>query len=179
MTHKHLLRGSLLFLGIAMAPAALAYLSPEDVLLNKELYLPPTQREAADRVDAQTRESAERREREQEILFKAQRSSESSSFEAVPMPAEGNGAAPEQYTGSFSPEDLRLLQTIRLLDRVQRNQQVVLYGDRLLPMQVDTLHGGAPLAPTGAGGILSGLTMVGAVGWTLLRARKGKVIVER
>ncbi|MFH1444246.1 MAG: hypothetical protein ABIG34_02550 [Candidatus Peregrinibacteria bacterium] len=178
MTYKHLLRGTLLVLGLVVAPAALAYLSPEDVLLNKELYLPPTRREAALRVEQQARESADRREREQEILFKAQQSSESSSAEAVPMPLEGNGAAPE-YTGSFSQEDLRLLQTIRLLDRVQRNQQVVLYGDRLLPMQVDSLHGGAPLAPTGAGGILSGITMLGAVGWTLLRAQKGKVVAEK
>ncbi|MDD5041600.1 MAG: hypothetical protein PHX87_03810 [Candidatus Peribacteraceae bacterium] len=176
MTYKHFLRGALLLLSLCVAPAALAYLSPEDVLLNKELYLPPTTRETMDRVAQQSRESADRREREQEIIFNAQHSSEASSVAAVPAPAEGNGAAPE---GSYSAEDLRLLQTIRLLDRVQRNQQVVLYGDRMLPLQADSLHGGAPLAPTGAGGILSGITMAGAVGWTLWRAKKGKVMAAK
>lgn len=174
MIYKHLLRGSLLILGLCLAPAALAYLSPEDVLLNKELYLPPTKRETDTRVQEQSRESAERRDREQEILFGTQHSSEASSAAPVPMPVEGNGAAPE----GVSADDYRLLQTIRLLDRVQKNQQVVLYGERLLPMQVDGLHGGAPLAPTGAGGILSAITMVGAVGWTVLRAKRGKVITR-
>ncbi|MDD5103038.1 MAG: hypothetical protein PHX93_01410 [Candidatus Peribacteraceae bacterium] len=177
MIHKHILRGALLILGLSMAPAALAYLSPEDVLLNKELYLPPTTRETLDRVSTQARESAERREREQEIIFNSQHSSEASSAAVVPAPVEGNGAVPAE--GSLSKDDLRLLQTIRLLHRVQRNQQVVLYGDRMLPMQADALHGGAPLAPTGAGGILSGLTMIGAVGWTLLRAHRGKVVIAR
>jgi hypothetical protein len=177
MTYKHFLRGAILLMSLSMASNALAYISPEDVLLNKELYLPPTKRASDDRVSEQSRESADRREREQEILFGAQHSSEASSVSAVPMPVEGNGSAPE--VGSLSSEDLKLLQTIRLLDRVQRNQQVVLYGDRMLPMQADSLHGGAPLAPTGAGGILSGLTMVGAIGWTLLRAKKGKVMIAR
>ncbi len=176
MIHKHILRGTLIILGLVAAPAALAYLSPEDVLLNKELYLPPTKRESDTRVEQQTRESADRREREQEILFNTQRSSEASSVASVPMPLEGNGAAPE---GSISAEDYRLLETIRLLDRVQRNQQVVLYGGRMIPLQADTLHGGAPLAPTGAGGILSGITMIGAVGWTIWRAKKGKVMIAR
>jgi len=177
MTYKHFLRGTILLLSLSVAPATLAYISPEDVLLNKELYLPPTTRESLNRVTQQTRESADRREREQEIIFRAQHSSEASSVASVPMPIEGNGAAPEN--GTYSPEDLRLLQTIRLLDRVQRNQQTVLYGDRILSLQQDVLHGGAPLAPTGAGGILSGITMVGAVAWTLWRAKKGKAMIAK
>ncbi|MFH0851605.1 MAG: hypothetical protein V1876_02550 [Candidatus Peregrinibacteria bacterium] len=177
MINKHFLRGALLLISLSVAPAALAYLSPEDVLLNKELYLPPTTRETSDRVTQQSRESADRREREQEIIFNAQHSSKESGVAAVPPPVEGNGAAPAE--GSLSQDDLRLLQTIRLLDRVQRNQQIVLYGNRMLPMQADSLHGGAPLAPTGAGGILSGIVMVGAVGWTLLRARRGKVVIAK
>lgn len=177
MNMKHLLLGAILLLSLSVAPVAQAYLSPEDVLLNKELYLPPTRREADERVNQQSRESADRREREQEILFETQRSSESSAA-VVPAPSDGNGAAPDEM-GSLSAEDMRLLQTIRLLDRVQRTQQVVLYGDRMLPLQADSLHGGAPLAPTGAGGVLSAVTMLGAVGWTMLRARKGKVVVAR
>ncbi|MDO8468963.1 MAG: hypothetical protein Q7S29_04365 [Candidatus Peribacter sp.] len=177
MTYKHILRGAILIFSLTVAPAAMAYISPEDVLLNKQLYLPPTTRETLNRVTEQSRESADRREREQEIIFKSQHSSEASSVPSVPVPLEGNGAAPD--IGAYSPEDLRLLQTIRLLDRVQRNQQVMLYGDRMLPLQVDALHGGAPLAPTGAGGILSGITMVGAVGWTIWRAKKGKVMIAK
>lgn len=176
MTYKHFLRGTILILCLSVAPAALAYVSPEEVLLNKQLYLPPTTRESLDRVTGQSRESADRREREQEIIFRAQHSSEASSVASVPMPVEGNGAAPE---GAISADDYRLLQTIRLLDRVQRNQQVMLYGDRVLSLQEDALHGGAPLAPTGAGGILSGITMIGAVGWTLWRAKRGKVMIAR
>lgn len=179
MNIKHPIYGTMLLLGCAMASTALAYMSPEDVLLNRELYLPPTTRETSERTARQAQESAERREREQEILFKAQHSSEAAEPEDVSALSGVYGAAPENGTESLSADDLRLLQTIRLLDRVQRNQQVVLYGNRLLPMQVDTLHGGAPLAPTGAGGMLSGLTMLGAVTWTILRARRGKVITER
>ena len=175
MTYKHFLCGAILLLSLSVAPAALAYLSPEDVLLNKELYLPPTTRESSDRVSRQADESAERRDREQEILFGAQHSSEESSVATVPMPVENNGAAPAE--SSFSADDLKLLQTIRLLDRVQRNQQTTLYGERVLSLQSDSLHGGAPLAPTGAGGIVSAITMVGAIGWTLLRAKRGKVII--
>lgn len=177
MTYKNFLRGAILIFSLSVAPAALAYLSPEDVLLNKELYLPPSRRESEDRVSEQSRESAERREREQNILFDAQHSSEASSAAAVAVPVENYGAAPAE--SSFSAEDLRLLETIRLLDRVQRNQEVTLYGQRVLSIQADSMHGGAPLAPTGAGGIISAITMVGAVGWTLLRAKKGKVIIAQ
>lgn len=179
MKMKHLLLATILLLSLTVAPAAQAYLSPEDVLLQKELYLPPSGRESEERVDRQARESAERRDREQEILFKAQSSSEEMEDPAIGAAPEMNGAAGEEGLGSLDEGDLRLLQTIRLLDRVQRNQQVVLYGGRMLPLQADTLHGGAPLAPTGAGGILSAITMVGAVGWTLLRAKRGKVVTHQ
>lgn len=176
MHMKHLLLGTTLLFCLLPAPAARAYISPEDVLLNKELYLPPTKRESDERVTQQARESEDRREREQEIIFRSQHSSEASSV-SVAVQSEENGAAPDE--SSLSAEDVRLLQTIRLLDRVQRSQQVMLYGNRMLPLQADALHGGAPLSPTGAGSILSVLTMAGAVGWTLLRARKGKVITKK
>lgn len=176
MAMKHTLFAALLLTSLLVAPAAHAYLSPEDVLLDKNLYLPPTKREGDDRVAQQNRTSAERREREQEVLFGAQRSSEAT-LEAAPEIA----APAAQQTGSASEdltsEEVRLLSTLRLLNRVESNQNVLLYGNRLLPMQVDSEHGGAPLAPTGAGGILSAITMVGAVGWTIWRAKRGKVIV--
>jgi len=174
MTVKHTFLIGIAFLGLAVAPVASAYLTPEDVLLNKALYLPPTLRETSDRVAEQSRISAERREREQEVIFGAQQSSEASSV-AAPLPA-----APAEGTtnpASVSSEDVRLIQTLRLLDRVDRNQNILLYGNRMLPMQVDALHGGAPLAPTGAGGILSAITMVGAVGWTMLRAKRTKAVI--
>jgi hypothetical protein len=177
MTLKHTFLAGLALLSLTVAPSAYAYLTPEDVLLNKELYLPPTKRESDIRVARQSRESAERREREQEVLFGAQHSSESSEEASLPAAtSESNSAAD---TGQLTDEELRLLRTVRLLDRVDRNQNILLYGNRLLPMQVDAAHGGAPLTPTGAGGALSAITMIGAVGWTIWRAKRGKVIIAK
>jgi len=176
MTVKHTFLIGIALLSLSTAPVASAYLTPEDVLLNKELYLPPTKREGGERITEQSRISAERRAREQEVIFGAQKSSEVSSVENVlpAAPAEGSAA---MQGGVASDEDLRLIQTLRLLDRVDRNQNILLYGNRMLPMQVDAMHGGAPLAPTGAGGILSAITMVGAVGWTMLRAKRAKAVI--
>lgn len=57
---------------LALPSAALAYIEPEDVLLNRELFLPPTARDAQERTAIQNEESAARREREQQRAFELQ-----------------------------------------------------------------------------------------------------------
>lgn len=178
MILKHTLLIGIACIGLGVAPAAGAYLSPEEVLLNKDFYLPPTMRESGERVTRQVRTSTERREREQEIIFGAQQSSEQENDRAAAPAAPVESTTAAEGNDQATDEDLRLIRTLRLLDRVDRNQNILLYGNRALPMQVDAAHGGAPLAPTGAGGILSAVTMVGAVGWTILRAKRAKAVTR-
>lgn len=167
MTFKHFMYGvSALFALTAGAGTVHAYFSPEDVLLNKDLYLPPTARESQSRRDQQQQESVDRLQREQNILFKEQHpvAPESSSVSSV---AASDTLDP---TKSLSQDDQALLRTARLLERVQKSQAVLQYGGRVLPGD-GGYHQGAPLAPTGAGGVLSAIVMVGAVGWTVVRAK--------
>jgi len=180
MTHKKILTSAILLLGMLFAPAALAYTSPEDVLLNKDLYLPPTARSTVDRVNEQNRQSAERRAREQEVLFKTLPSEDTAANAQSSSVHEdaGDGSATAIDPGSLSASDLKLLGTIRLLDRVQQSQRVLQYGSRTLS-DGTVLHEGAPLAPTGAGSILLAITMTGAMGWTLLRAKKMRALTRR
>jgi len=162
-----------------LVPAgAVAYYSPEDVLLNKELFLPPSAREADTRASLQASEAAARREREQEAFFAAQRPIVEENVDPDSFYDDGayiqdglHGAAPAAGT-DLSAIDLELASTLRLLTRLEQQQRTLQYGTA-------GLHGGAPLAPlapTGAGGILAGITMLGAVVWTVKKARNaGKV----
>lgn len=174
MTLKYTFMAFSLLGSLFMASPALAYLSPEDVLLNKALYLPPEARESQDRVAAQSRVSAERRTREQEILFDAQHpTAEASST------SQGTTDATSAEDLSLTAEDLNLLRTIRLLNRVDQNQRVLQYGGRALTGDLQDLHGGAPpLAPTGAGGALSAIVMVSATLWTLWRAKRQRAVMR-
>lgn len=138
---------------------AQAYLLPEDVLMGNDLYVPPSTRDAQQRAEDQAALSAERREAEQAAEFARQHPAPppepevSNTDNDIPLDMGVNV--------NLGTEELELLRTIRLLDRVDRNQYIV-------------QHSGAPqpLAPTGAGGILASITMIGAVGWTLKRAGK-------
>jgi len=184
--------------GVALATLVplqvLAYYSPEDVLLSKEFFLPPTPRDSGSRIERQVTQSAARRESEQNSIFSEQYAAEAAKNPQTDLRSDILGdtetlraAAPEPTAaalpGGLDAHDLELLKTVRLLDqretrllnRVQDNQQIIqYYGSR-----PDMLHAGAPpLAPTGAGGILSALIMIGAVGWTLLRTSKGRVVTR-
>ena len=167
-----------LVLSILSTPAAHAYFSPEDVLLNKELYLPPSARDASDRAQRQASEAAERREREQDALFEAQRPLEpEDSFYLYEEgyfeegdPLYHDAAPAESIATTPSAVDVELARTLRLLDRLEERQRIMRYGG-------GQLHAGAPLAPlapTGAGGILVGITMIASVLWTVQRARKAE-----
>lgn len=176
-------------LGIAMPLQASAYFTPEDVLLSKEFFLPPSSREAQDRIERQVDESAERRQREQDLLLV--RTPSADELDASDLLSEVldegeslRAAAPElQILGGLDASDLELLKSVRLLEqrqdrllnRVDANQQYLqYYGSR-----PEFLHGGAPpLAPTGAGGALSAVTMLGAVFWTIRRARRAEQMTK-
>lgn len=170
---SHVLR-RLLPIAVAAAcllPAATsAYMTAEDVLLNSDFYLPPSMRESEDRIARQSAVSAERRTREQKEFFVHAAAPEE-------IPAEEDAAPEETTTGTddtagLSGSDLELLRTIRLLDRITDRQKVLQYGT---PADGQVLHGGAPgLAPTGAGAWLAATTMLGAVAWTMRRAKRSE-----
>src|SRR3989339_155338 len=115
MTQKIFI-ASALVLGLLGARTAFAYTSPEDVLLNQALYLPPSTRGVEDRVSRQAEDSAARRAREQEILFKDQQPSSASSESAAVHPsADAEGAATALDPESLTADDRELLRTLRLL----------------------------------------------------------------
>ena len=170
---------------------AQAYFTPEDVLLSKEFFLPPSKREADSRIARQLKDSKERREAEQELIFSLQQPEDtltqpSDITDQLTDDEVLKPAAPEQPI--LSQQDQDILRTVhliqdredRLIDRVYANQNVLQHlsaGGIQLGPNGEILHGGAPLAPTGAGGILTAITMVGAVGYTLWRAKKGEAAV--
>src|SRR3989338_5104334 len=144
-----------------------------DVLLSKEFFLPPTARETVARSNRQAETSAERRTREQEDAFAIQHAAapeEIPEEELIPVDEEGTDDPAAEPT--LTSTDLELLRTLRLLSRINDRQNVLQYG---ATTQGDALHAGAPpLAPTGAGAWLAATTMIGAVGWTLRRAREAE-----
>jgi len=168
---------------IAVPMAAYAYLNPYDVLLSQELLLPSSARESLERVERQQRESAARRDREQEVIFDEQH---------PPLPEEAlvliegeeglHGAAPLNSEDGLDREFLSLL---RALERIQDNkqeQEIRQQAFLLLQEQGIELHGGAPmlagkgsnLAPTGAGTTLAIMLLLIAGVWIVRRAKRGE-----
>jgi hypothetical protein len=151
--------------------AASAYMTAEDVLLSSDFYLPPSKREAEGRIARQATVSAERRKREQTEIFV-----HAAAPEEIPMDEEwtetDEDVSGETDTKALSSTDLELLRTMRLLDRITDRQRVLQYG---APQEGHVLHGGASnLAPTGAGAWVAATTMIGAVVWTLRRAKRSE-----
>lgn len=179
---------------LTLPQAASAYLNPEDVLLNRELFLPPEAREAKERTLLQASESAARREREQQRAFELQHpvvveeepepevlqaaapAFPQGGYFVVPSAPGGTmfGASPwgaPQGGGLNDTANLELLRTMRLLSRVNQNQAAAELSK--------VLHSGAPdLAPTGAGGVMALGTMLGAVAYTMRRAKKSEKDVQ-
>ncbi|MDP7069234.1 MAG: hypothetical protein QF815_01800 [Candidatus Peribacteraceae bacterium] len=178
---------------VLLPQSAAAYLDPEQVVLNREMFMPPSARASQERTKIQFGESAARRDREQERAFALQHPVEEvpieepvmlsapamppGGFYAYPMPMQG-GAYGQPLFGAPSgmPTDtanLELLRTMRLLSRVNQNQ--VLSGFQ----QQQLLHSSADdLAPTGAGTVLAVMTMMGAVIYTMRKARASEKIVR-
>lgn len=161
-------------IGVLLPQLAFGYITPEEVLLNRELYLPPTAREAQIRTDIQAEESAARRTAEQEDNKNAQKPA--APEEEVITEPELHESAPDAES-NLSAEDRELLQTLRLLTRVKDNQEDTKLQQQILYLTGQSLHSGAPLqplAPTGAGTALGVTTAVGAVIWTLWKARRSE-----
>ncbi|MDA0376479.1 MAG: hypothetical protein O3A80_04185 [bacterium] len=174
---------------LVLPTTALAYLNPEEVLLSRELFLPPTSREAQARTLLQSGESAARREREQERAFELQHPVvEEPLLPAAPeptqqfgfpqggyyvMPAGAQGGFPQGLFGAAptaglnESANLELLRTMRLLSRVNQNQ-----GTSVLHSSADDL------TPTGAGSILAASVMLGSVFYTMRRAKKSETLVR-
>lgn len=174
-------------IAIALPQSAMAYLSPEDVLLNRELFMPPSAREAQGRNALQTEESNARREREQERAFALQHPKpeyieeplQAAAPEQPVMPAGYMavpigmfGAAPTQPSGALDAANLELLRTMRLLGRVNQNQVTTQFQAQMLHSSADDL------APTGAGTVLSLMALMGAVVFIVRRSRSVTAVVE-
>jgi len=163
MKTQRLLSGLVTIAALLVPMAASAYLLPEEVLLGDELYAPPNAREGRSQVERQAEISGARRQQEQDAAFLLQHPPEPEIEEP-----EHTSAPEEGGYRQLTEADMELLRTIRILERVDARQEILSLTD------LSTLHTGAPtpLSPTGAPGVLSALTMLGAVGWTMRRAGK-------
>lgn len=187
---------ALLTLLLVLVPATtMAYSSPEEFLISRDSYLPPSARDAWKRSEMQAEESAARRQREQERAFALQNppvqqepAEETLHGSAPQMQMQGGNviyAIPVQQGVTGFPQlfgsaplqtqtdtaNLELARTMRLLSRVNQNQAAAQLSQ--------VLHTGAPdLAPTGAGSVLAMLTILGAVGYTLWRVQKAQKAVR-
>jgi hypothetical protein len=177
-------------IAIALPQSALAYLSPEDVLLNRDLFMPPSAREAQERNALQTEESSARREREQERAFALQHPEPEyveplqaaapveptmpAGYMAVPINGYYGqpmfGAAPAQ--GGLDSASLELQRTMRLLGRVNQNQVASQFQAQMLHSSADDL------APTGAGTVLSLMAIMGAVVCIIRRTKNVTAVIE-
>ncbi len=149
-----------------------AYFTPEEVLLSEDYFKPPSTRETEIRV-AQQNEMGERKilmeiESLQETLDSLKGESEEVATE------EGEGETNTVLlVEDLSEEDLELLRTIRLLD-ARENRLIERIEANQYEMNQSYHSGAPPLAPTGAGGILTAITMIGAVLWTIWQVRHSK-----
>lgn len=168
---------SILALALLAPLPAQAYLTPEEVLESGDFVAPPPNARNAKAARAA-----------QEAEYDARAAREAANEESMEDddwgPGSGtlddlHGAAEEEEvidweeTGAgIDPETRR---NDRVLDRVERNRLdnmavngVVLHGSAPEP-----LHGGAPLAPTGMGTVVSLLVGAAAIGYTLRKALRG------
>ncbi|MBT3292593.1 hypothetical protein HOD24_04655 [Candidatus Peregrinibacteria bacterium] len=160
-----------LLLGLSIPLQALAYFTPEDVLLSKDFFLPPTPREVDARIEEQYQRSEEARLIREAELVTIQEEEE---IDILDEETAEKSAAPEIEMTEREMEIWRAVQLLdaresRLLDRIDDRQRTQEFQSRY-----GTTHGGAPLAPTGAGGILTAITMIGAVAWTIRRAKRSE-----
>ena len=193
-TKTNITKAALALAVLIVPSSALAYVEPEQVLLNRDLFLPPTARDAQERTAIQYEESAARREREQERAFQLQNpvvqeepteevlhgsapemQQQANVIYAYPVPA-GTTGFPQQLFGAAPAQNLdtanlELARTMRLLSRVNQNQASA--------QLQQVLHSGADdLAPTGAGSVLAASVMLGAVTYTMRRAKKSEAAVQ-
>lgn len=186
---------TLLLAVLLTAPlAATAYMDPWDVLFADELSLPADGRNSQARVERQQNESAARREREQAVVFAEQN---------PPVQEELAADSQEQFFAS-APDtaplesdafvDREMLTLVRTLQRVQREQEQRKATQQVLSiLQQEGLHSGAPLLdinggkgflptgskgplyPTGMESVVAAFVLLGAIFWTMRRARQSEL----
>jgi hypothetical protein len=154
-------------LGLAQPRQALAYLTPEEVLLREQSnfyslpdpYLTPNPRRVRTIVDEQILERAAKYPEPSPILHAAAEDSSSSGT----VEAEGeNTSSVAGLTGDNS--DLSVVE-LRLLERYER---------RAIAANSVLSHQSAPLTPTGPEAYATVAIMLGTVGWTMYRAKRAK-----
>lgn len=155
---------------------AQAYMTPEEVLESGDFVAPPPNARNAEAARAA-------QEAEYDARAAEEAEAEAEAQEEASMP-DGNtiddlhGSADEEEVIDWDPEGSDLTaderRDERVLDRVERNRLddmaqnggVVLHGSA----GQEPLHGGAPLAPTGAGTVVAILAIAAATGFTIRKA---------
>ncbi len=169
MSSPHILRAALL--GTLLIPgAALAYLSPEEVLSsdqNAGIYFdrPPTPRQAQAAQAAQQSSDAARRKAEQDALMMTSSASSSSVDDTLHSAAPVDGS-----TTSLSATDQRILERVKA---DQMRAEIEARAQVLASQQ--SLHGGAPLANSGPASTTIAFLLAGAGIWTIWKARRMEV----
>jgi len=168
---------SILALVLLMPLPAHAYLTPEEVLEEEDYVTPPPNARNAKAAraaqeaeyDARDAEAAAAEEEEEEEEAAAGETPGSNTIDDLHGSAEDEEVIDWEETGGDLDADER--RDERVLSRVERQRLddmaagVVLHGSAPEP-----LHGGAPLAPTGMGTVVSLLAGAAAIGYTLRKA---------
>jgi hypothetical protein len=168
---------TLLALATFLPLPAQAYMTPEEVLENGDFVDPPPNAR-----NAEAARAAQEAEYDARAAEEAEAEAEQAEEESTP---DGNtiddlhGSADEEEVIDWDPEGSDLTaeerRDERVLDRVERNRLddmaandggVVLHGSA----GQEPLHGGAPLAPTGAGTVVAILAIAAATGFTIRKA---------
>lgn len=172
---------------VAIPVTATAYIPPQDKIYSDEfiggILVPPSRREAEERVKRQNAESKARREAEQAATFGGGAVAEE---DDEPMHA----AADDE--GTVSPDLVNVLTSIeqtladikndstnsatlrreRALARLEAIEAQREDGNVAYINGGEQLHGGAPLAPTGPETWMTGGALTLAVAWTLWQSRR-------
>jgi hypothetical protein len=168
---------TLLALASFLPLPAQAYMTPEEVLESGDFVDPPPNARNAEAARAA-------QEAEYDARAAAEAEEEAAQAEDESTPDDNtiddlHGSADDEEVIDWDPEGTDLSaderRDERVLDRVERNRLddmaqadngVVLHGSA----GQEPLHGGAPLAPTGAGTVVSILAIAAATGFTIRKA---------
>lgn len=170
---------TLLALATFLPLPAQAYLTPEEVLESGDFAAPPPNaRNAAAARAAQEAQYDARAIEEADAQAEAEQAAQESAPDDNTID-DLHGSADEEEVIDWNPDGTDLSaeerRNERVLDRVERNSLddmaqndggVVLRGSA----DQESLHGGAPLAPTGAGTVVAILAIATATGFTIRKA---------
>jgi hypothetical protein len=155
MVIAKIVRIALLATALLAPSSAYAYATPEEILFEHSFFIPPTQRDAEDRIIARRKQSAEQKKKDQAEWIAAQHVDDSLESAIAEL-----ATAIESLNEEKEPQTAADRRTERLVMRVERNAP---YADQ-------RARSNAPLAPTGAGTAVAAFSIFAAVGWTLRKA---------